>query len=89
MKETHVGGIRTNISFFRELLSDEQFRAGYLHTGFIGEFLARRKPRTGDAERERVAAMVAAAASNPPASKTGSGRIVSRWLLEGRSRLLQ
>ena len=36
-----VGGIRTNIGFFRQILEDPEFRAGNLHTGFIDEFFAR------------------------------------------------
>jgi len=89
MYETHIGGIKTNISFFRELLSDEEFRAGHLHTGLIQEFLRRRKPQARDAERERVAAIVALAASNRPIPKTDCRPAASLWLLEGRSRLLQ
>ena len=36
--EYHVGGIRTNIGFFRQILEDPEFRAGHLHTGFIEDF---------------------------------------------------
>ena len=42
LREYDVGGIRTNIGFFREMLEDPEFRAGNLHTGFIEEFFARR-----------------------------------------------
>ena len=39
LREYHVGGIRTNIGFFRQILEDAEFRRGNLHTGFIDEFL--------------------------------------------------
>ncbi len=41
LREYDVGGIRTNIGFFRQILEDPEFRAGRLHTGFIDEFFAR------------------------------------------------
>ena len=41
LREYDVGGIRTNIGFFRQILEDPEFRAGDLHTGFIEEFFAR------------------------------------------------
>ena len=44
LREYDVGGIRTNIGFFRQILEDPEFRAGHLHTGFIDEFFARTPP---------------------------------------------
>ena len=41
LREYDVGGIRTNLGFFRQILEDPEFRAGNLHTGFIDEFFAR------------------------------------------------
>ena len=43
LREYDVGGIRTNIGFFRQILEDPEFRAGHLHTGFIDEFFARHR----------------------------------------------
>ena len=40
--EYDVGGIRTNLAFFRQILEDAEFRAAKLHTGFIDEFFPRR-----------------------------------------------
>ena len=90
LSEYDVGGLRTNIGFFRQILEDPEFRAGRLHTGFIDEFLARDVlPEAGDDIRT-VAALAAAlhasngkAADQPPASRS------SRWLDAGRSELLQ
>src|SRR5579863_6409873 len=38
LREYDVGGIRTNLGFFRQILEDAEFRAARLHTGFIEEF---------------------------------------------------
>jgi acetyl-CoA carboxylase biotin carboxylase subunit len=91
LREYDVGGIRTNIGFFRQILEDPEFRAGNLHTGFIDEFFARSQPpETGDEVRV-VAALAAAlhttrrkANGGPAPAESGS-----RWLQAGRSGLLR
>ncbi|HKW99395.1 MAG TPA: acetyl-CoA carboxylase biotin carboxylase subunit [Bryobacteraceae bacterium] len=90
LDEYHVVGIKTNLGFFRQLLADDSFRQGDLHTGLVDEFLTRRPSVAGDAEIAAVAALVAqvflhgrqesAPAIVPP---------VSRWLAQGRDELLQ
>ena len=60
LSEYHVGGIRTNISFFRRILEDPEFLAGHLHTGFIEDFFARSKAPEPPAALGAVAALVAA-----------------------------
>ena len=61
LREYDVGGIRTNIGFFRQILEDRDSAPADLHTGFIDEFL-----RTAEARAEAgagggaVAALVAA-----------------------------
>ena len=65
--EYFVGGIKTNLSLFRRILQDADFRAGKLHTGFLDRLLSEPKPpaaleidgvdRTD--ERTRVAAIAA------------------------------
>lgn len=42
LDEYAVGGIKTTLPFFREIMRDEEFIAGKLDTGFISRFLARR-----------------------------------------------
>jgi acetyl-CoA carboxylase biotin carboxylase subunit len=42
LTEYRVEGIRTTLPFFAELMSDADFAAGNLYTGFIDEFLQRR-----------------------------------------------
>src|SRR5260370_8050988 len=59
--EYYVSGIKTNISFFREILADPLFQDGQLHTGFIEEFFQRRPAKPDpDPGVVRVAAPVAA-----------------------------
>ena len=43
LREYDVGGIRTNIGFFRQILEDADSARGNLHTGFIEEFFARHR----------------------------------------------
>jgi acetyl-CoA carboxylase biotin carboxylase subunit len=90
LREYDVAGIHTNITFFRQILEDPEFVAGRLHTGFIEEFLARRKPFQGAADLDGIAALVAAyhyagnqnGKESPPAAR-------SRWLETGRSEMLR
>ena len=58
LDETSVFGIKTNVSFFKEILSDVEFRAGNLHTGFIDGFLTRRRPTPPEIPQE-IAALAA------------------------------
>ena len=90
LREYDVGGIRTNISFFRQILEDPVFRAGCLHTGFIDEFFARTAAPAPPPELATVAGLTAAihataqtAAQAPAASPT------SRWLDAGRNEMLR
>lgn len=90
--EYYVSGIRTNITFFRQILEDAEFRAGHLHTGFIEEFFRRsgEPAEKQDPEYEAVAALAAAIFSldqkkGTAAAGTSNGRAaVSRWAAEGR-----
>jgi acetyl-CoA carboxylase biotin carboxylase subunit len=90
LREYDVGGIRTNIGFFRQILEDPEFRAGNLHTGFIDEFFARTAPPAPPPELAAVAALTAAIHTNgradaqAPAAARGS-----RWLDAGRNELLR
>jgi acetyl-CoA carboxylase biotin carboxylase subunit len=90
LREYDVGGIRTNIGFFRRILDDARFRAGELHTGFIEEFFARDRGETPGEDVETVAALaaalhaVAAARRSAPASAARS-----RWAAAGRAEMLR
>ena len=96
LREYDVGGIRTNIAFFRQILEDEEFRAGRLHTGFIEEFFAKHRPAEAPADAALVAALVAALdsqaakaqAAGAQAARPSSQR-ASQWLASGREELLR
>ena len=45
LDEYAIGGIKTTLSFFREIVRDEEFIAARLDTGFISRFNQRRKER--------------------------------------------
>jgi acetyl-CoA carboxylase biotin carboxylase subunit len=49
LDEYEVGGIRTTLPFFREVVRDAEFIAGQLDTGFIPRFFARRDAARSDA----------------------------------------
>ncbi len=88
--EYYVSGIRTNISFFRHILDDPEFKAGHLHTGFIDEYFRHREPpEKMTAEYEAVAALVAAVYSLDEKAAPAAGTAdtaPSRWLSTGRER---
>jgi len=92
LKEYAIAGVQTNLSFFRELLEDEDFRQGKIHTGFIADFFARRAAAPEECENLRRAIAAAAAYH---ANKTTPANIViaenggSNWRAQGRGDLLQ
>ena len=90
LREYDVGGIRTNIGFFRQILEDPEFHAGNLHTGFIEEFFQRTPPPKPPEDLGAVAALTAALhfrlKNGQPAEARPSG---SAWLSEGRKELLR
>jgi len=83
--EYFVGGIKTNISLFRRILRDEDFRAAKLDTGFLDRMLQRAEDKRIDSRAAEVAAVAAGlfaalgstaqglAAQGAPDSTTGGG----------------
>jgi acetyl-CoA carboxylase biotin carboxylase subunit len=71
--EYFVGGIKTNISLFRRILKDPDFRAGKIDTGFL-ERLLKRPPVENDPRRPIIAAVAAGifATMDPKATFAGS-----------------
>ena len=61
LREYEIRGIKTNLNFFEQILSDPEFEAGRLSTHFIEEF-SRRKPQTAGHPAEVPDAAVLAAA---------------------------
>ncbi len=74
--EYFVGGIKTNISLFRRILKDPDFRAGNLDTGFLDRLLTQPSTET-DERRPLIAAMGAAifATMEPKATLPGTNGV--------------
>jgi acetyl-CoA carboxylase biotin carboxylase subunit len=100
--EYFVGGIKTNISLFRRILSDPDFRAGNLDTGFLDRLLANPAKMVVEDERHedkaRVAAIAAGlfavlepavASSNGAAATPKSEPATSNWKQSGREEALR
>jgi acetyl-CoA carboxylase, biotin carboxylase subunit len=89
LDEYAVGGIKTTLPFFREIVRDDEFIAGRLDTGFIARFNERREERTVDETRtERdiaaIAASLAYARAQTRPSNSDKPVEQSKWKLKGR-----
>jgi acetyl-CoA carboxylase, biotin carboxylase subunit len=99
LNEYFVGGIKTNISLFRRILNDPDFRAGQLDTGFLDRLLAKPQPQeAADGNAARIAAIAAGVfavldpetARQDPASVNGAGAEVhSNWKKIAREEALK
>jgi acetyl-CoA carboxylase, biotin carboxylase subunit len=63
LSEYFVGGIKTNISLFRRILRDPDFRAAKLDTGFLDHLLKQKEDKVADSAEESKAAEVAVIAA--------------------------
>ena len=90
LMEYEVGGIKTTLPFFREVMEDEEFIAGRLDTGFIPRFKERRKEKVGSEEERDIALIGAALAHSAKQKPNASGAAqasepkLSRWAYAGR-----
>jgi acetyl-CoA carboxylase biotin carboxylase subunit len=95
LDEYEVGGIKTTLPFFREIVRDEEFESARLDTGFISRFYERkekaRSVETEDEDRQRQVDMTVIAASihyatlQREASNSQSPvASQSRWKMSGR-----
>ena len=89
LQEYEVGGIKTTLSFFREIIEDEEFIEGNLDTGFISGFNERKKQKEiseKEADMSLIAAALAFSGKERAASKMPENTkpAVSRWALAGR-----
>jgi acetyl-CoA carboxylase biotin carboxylase subunit len=94
LDEYAVGGIKTTLPFFREIVRDEEFITGKLDTGFIPRFNERRRERghparIGREERtEQDIATIAAALAYVRAQRRSSPNHQpvqpSKWRVAGR-----
>ncbi len=91
LMEYEVGGIKTTLPFFREIMDDQDFIDGKLDTGFIPRFMER-KDITEVNEAARDMAILAAALlyskiqRNLPLKEIDGKSKPSRWVLAGRGR---
>jgi acetyl-CoA carboxylase biotin carboxylase subunit len=98
--EYFVGGIKTNLSLFRRILADADFRAAKLDTGFLDRMLKRKPDRRVDAQAAQVAAIAAGiftvlGASAAPAGERANGgsagkvQSAARWKSASRREALR
>lgn len=96
LNEYFVGGIKTNISLFRRILSDKSFRDGKVDTGFLDRLLSSSAPQ---AQRDdaRIAAIAAAIFAHIDAASLTNGKSpqlnhsepTSGWKKAGRIEVLR
>lgn len=103
LDEYQVGGIKTTLAFFREIVRDEEFIAGRLDTGFIARFNERREAArrfvSTEAEeieiRRRDLALIAGAIHYAKLQREASlhrqpaGEAKNRWKISGRTALIR
>ena len=94
LDEYEVSGITTTLSFFREVVKDEEFVSGQLDTGFITRFNERRAAReveTNQVESDlaTIAAALSYALQRQRAAAGQTSTVNSRWKMEGRSARLR
>jgi len=77
LRETEILGIANNVAFFRQLLAEERFRAGALHTGYLRDFAYR--PETELSEGELAAAVAILAAGESKAETRTAAPVRSNW----------
>jgi len=63
LNEYFVGGIKTNISLFRRILRDPEFRAAKLDTGFLDRMLKQKEDARPESQADHKAAEVAVIAA--------------------------
>lgn len=86
LQEYEVGGIKTTLPFFREIIEDEEFIEGKLDTGFIPRWQQRREKKESS-ELEKDLAIIAAVLSkseNNQQSAVVQTEKQSRWAMSGR-----
>jgi acetyl-CoA carboxylase biotin carboxylase subunit len=92
LREYHVGGIRTTIPFFQDVLDDAEFRSGEIDTGFIARYFERQAAQLKLAASDEftaaeiAAAMVAAFdfARQQQQPVRNTAQSVSQWKAAGR-----
>jgi acetyl-CoA carboxylase biotin carboxylase subunit len=94
LSEYFVGGIETNISSFRRILRDEDFRAAKLDTGFLDRMLKRTEDHRVDSRASEAAAIAAGVfavlgAAAPDAENGAANRAAANWKNASRREALR
>src|SRR5579863_3650305 len=91
--EYFVGGIKTNIGLFRRILSDAEFQAGRLDTGYLERLLKTPKIEVRPDTEIEVASIAAAifAALDAPSQSASNGEVksASAWRKVARTEAVQ
>jgi acetyl-CoA carboxylase biotin carboxylase subunit len=86
LDEYVVGGIKTNISLFRRILSDKDFRTANIHTGYLERLLAGDNTTPSAEIPEDIVALAAALLCGSVKTRSTDAIAVteSRWTSAGR-----
>jgi acetyl-CoA carboxylase, biotin carboxylase subunit len=87
LEEYVIGGIKTNIGLFRRILTDEDFRAARIDTGYLERLLADGAAMEQKTVPEDVAAVAAALFASSALKENGAmpdAAAESRWAVAGR-----
>ena len=88
-----IGGIRTNLAFFRRILNDPDFQAARIDTGYLDRLLAQNLTRAAvdsGAEHEKIAAIAAAIfESHRPAATSAPPQPANAWKRAAREESLR
>src|SRR6266700_1506967 len=71
--EYFIGGVKTNLSLFRRILSDPAFAAGKTDTGYLGRLPKAVRPESAEGEQELAAIAAGIFATLDSASATANG----------------
>jgi len=94
LDEYEVSGITTTLPFFREVVTEEEFIAGRLDTGFITRFNERRaaqevQSKQIESDLAAIAAALSYALQQQQSVASTNNASQSRWKMLGRSAALQ
>ena len=86
LDEYVIGGIRTNISLFRRVLTDPDFRAARIDTGYLERLLGGAPVTARESAPEDIAAVAAALFASGMKERAAANRAErqSRWAATGR-----
>ncbi len=87
LSEYVIGGIKTNLGLFRRILTDEDFRAARIDTGYLERLLASGAAGVEESVPEEIVALAAAlfaASAKVETTVAVSAGEESRWAVAGR-----